>query len=51
MKSPLSPGRLPEGLFLAGLSIMGIGLWWIWPPLCLVVAGIVFMSLGLWGAR
>jgi len=32
---------------LAGLVMLGVGLWWIWPPLALVVPGALLLAIGL----
>lgn len=29
-------------LLLLGLALVATGLWWMWPPLCLVALGILF---------
>ena len=39
-------------LALAGLVMLGVGLWWIWPPLGLVVPGGLLFVVGMlaaWG--
>lgn len=43
--------RLPECVFASGLIAVAAGLWWIYPPVCLIVVGTLFLGLGLWGAR
>jgi hypothetical protein len=35
----------------SGLLLLAIGLWWIWPPLALVVVGLLLTLFGFWGAR
>ncbi len=35
----------------AGLLLFAAGLWWIYPPLALVLVGLVLALFGLWGAR
>ena len=38
-------------VFLAGVGLVGIGLWWAWPPAALIWSGAVLVTLGIWGAR
>lgn len=42
--------HLPESFFTAGGLLLGAGLWWIWPPLCLVVLGLLLLAVGIVGA-
>jgi hypothetical protein len=35
----------------AGVLLAAAGLWWIWPPLCLVLMGLALVLFGVWGAR
>jgi len=35
----------------AGLLLSCLALWWIYPPLALLVLGLSLLALGLWGAR
>jgi hypothetical protein len=34
-----------------GLVLLAVGLWCIYPPVCLIVLGGSGLALGLWGAR
>jgi len=34
-------------LALAGLVMLGVGLWWIWPPLALAIPGALLLAIGL----
>jgi hypothetical protein len=54
------PARLAKLLRLAGpwdllaglgLLLVAAGLWWIYPPACLIAVGLTFLFLGVWGAR
>ena len=38
-------------LVLAGLVSLAVGLWWIWPPLALVVVGALLLIGGVVGAK
>jgi hypothetical protein len=38
---------LSDLLVLLGLVLLGIGLWWVWPPLGLIVPGAVLLIVGL----
>jgi hypothetical protein len=33
-------------LALVGFALLILGLWWIWPPLALIVAGLGLIALG-----
>lgn len=34
-----------------GLCLMSVGLWWIWPPVALVVVGLILLLASVSGAR
>jgi hypothetical protein len=34
-----------------GLLTFTAGLWWIYPPLAMIVVGLLTMLFGLWGAK
>jgi uncharacterized membrane protein len=34
-----------------GLLLLAAGLWWLYPPLCLIVLGGLGIAFGLYGAR
>jgi len=40
----------PDVMALAGLGLLGAGLWMVWPPLALMVVGGLLLALGLVGA-
>lgn len=35
-----------DALFLAGAASFLTGLWWMWPPLALIVGGLVLSAAG-----
>lgn len=35
---------------LAGLSMVGAGLWWVYPPAALIVVGGLLLAGSVWGA-
>lgn len=40
-----------DALALCGLALVGVGLWWIYPPLACIGVGAKLLFLGLWGAK
>lgn len=36
---------------LGGLALLATGLWWVYPPLALIVVGAGALVFGLWGAK
>lgn len=40
---------LNDALYLAGLGLVGTGLWWVFPPAALVTCGAVLVVLGRLG--
>ena len=40
-----------DGLALVGLVMMGVGLWFVYWPLALIVPGVGLVALGVAGAR
>lgn len=36
-----------DGLVLVGLGMVGVGLWWVYPPLALIVPGAFLATLGV----
>lgn len=36
---------------LVGLALVGVGLWFVYWPLALIVPGVVLVGVGLFGAR
>ena len=40
----------PELCFLLGLALFASGLWWIYPPLCLMLLGVFCMAVSIAGA-
>jgi len=36
---------------LSGLGAVGAGLWWVYPPACLIAVGGVLLVFCVWGAR
>lgn len=42
---------IPEILFVAGFSLVFVGLWWLLPASALVVGGLALVVLALLGAR
>lgn len=39
---------LDQLLILAGVALVTTGLWWIYPPIALVVLGMIFAGAGLY---
>ncbi len=39
---------LDEFLILAGVTLVTTGLWWIYPPIALIVLGLIFLAAGLY---
>jgi hypothetical protein len=35
----------------AGVLLVAAGLWWIYPPLALIVVGLLLATFGVWGAK
>lgn len=33
----------------AGLTMMAVGLWWIWPPMALIVVGALLLVASVYG--
>jgi hypothetical protein len=42
----MSMSWIAAGLCLAGLAMIGIGLWMVWPPLLLLFGGSVTVMVG-----
>lgn len=40
-----------DGLALVGLVMVGVGLWFVYWPLALIVPGVALVGLGVMGAR
>ncbi len=38
---------LPDVLIVVGLALVGLGLWWIWPALAVIVVGLLLLTAGL----
>jgi len=36
---------------LMGLSMMFVGLWWLSPPVALIITGALLVGFGVWGSR
>ncbi|MCC7196481.1 MAG: hypothetical protein IT356_13080 [Gemmatimonadaceae bacterium] len=36
---------------LSGLAAVGVGLWWIYPPACLIVCGAAVLGFCMMGAK
>ncbi len=36
---------------LVGLGMVGVGLWFVYWPLALIVPGVVLLAVGIFGAR
>lgn len=51
LKRWLRPPGLYDVLALVGASLVGVGLWLVWPPSCLIAGGAGLVMLALWGAR
>jgi hypothetical protein len=47
----MSPTILFDLLALAGAACVAVGLWWIYPPACLIVSGSALSAAGIVGAR
>ena len=47
----MSRGRTYDLAALAGAISVLVGLWWIWPPLALIVGGVGVMLAAMMGAR
>lgn len=40
-----------DTMLLAGLFLLVIGSWFVWPPLCAIVPGIVLTGVAVFGVR
>jgi hypothetical protein len=47
----LTPPDLYDLFALAGLALIAVGLWLIYPPAALIVTGAAILTLGIWGAK
>lgn len=36
---------------VAGLGMLGTGLWWVWPPVSLIVCGVLLFAVAVLAAR
>lgn len=36
-------------LAVVGIALLGVGLWWVYPPVALIVVGSLLVKLAIWG--
>ena len=46
-----SPIGYRESLLIAGLILIGWGLWWIFPPAALIVPGLILAGVAIFGVK
>ena len=44
----LNNSSLQDAIELAGLLMLGVGLWWLHPAVSLIVVGGLLLGVGLW---
>jgi fatty acid desaturase len=44
---PILKKYVSDGLVAVGLSAFAVGLWWIYPPACLLFSGAALVAVGM----